>query len=68
MISENMIYDKLFSFSRELPTWERIYCWVIIVIGLCGGALATYKALKNIVITDFAMPCYLQSVNITILE
>jgi len=45
---------------RNLPIWERTYCWVVIIIGLCGGASATYTAVKNIVSTDFAMPCYLQ--------
>ena len=47
--------------SRKLPIWERTYCWIIIIIGLLGGASATYTAVKNIVSTEFAMPCYLQT-------
>lgn len=52
--------------QRELPLWERIYCWVLIVLGLLGGAAATYISIHNIVSTDFQMPCYLQSGNVTI--
>eukprot|EP00093_Oithona_nana_P012639 12639.XXX_700433_697667_1 [CDS] Oithona nana genome sequencing. len=52
--------------QRELPTWERIYCWVLIVVGFLGGAAATYISVKNIVSTSFQMPCYLQSGNVTI--
>ena len=46
--------------SRHLPTWERVYCWALIILGLLGGIVATVTAVKNIVSTDFQMPCYLQ--------
>ena len=49
-----------------MPLWERIYCWVLIVLGLIGGCCATYIAVKNVVMTDFKMPCYLQSANETL--
>merc|ERR1719414_2195054 len=52
--------------QRELPTWERVYCWVLIVVGFLGGAAATYISLQNIVSSNFQMPCYLQSGNVTI--
>ena len=51
---------------RELPTWERVYCWILIVVGFLGGAAATYISLQNIVSSNFQMPCYLQSGNVTI--
>ena len=43
---------------RILPLWERIYCWVLIVIGVVGGASATVTAVYNIIATDFSVPCY----------
>ena len=43
-----------------MPTWERVYCWALIILGLLGGIVATVTAVKNIVSTDFQMPCYLQ--------
>ena len=46
---------------RILPKWERIYCWLLIALGLIGGASATYTALKNVISTDFQTPCYLQT-------
>jgi len=52
--------------QRKLPTWERIYCWVLIIIGIAGGCCATYTAVWNIVVTSFAMPCYLMEANATI--
>jgi len=51
--------------QRRLPMWERIYCWFLIVIGICGGALATYNAVKDIFAASLAVPCYINS-NITI--
>merc|ERR1712168_286224 len=30
--------------QRKLPVWERVYCWVLIIIGLAGGCCATYTA------------------------
>ncbi len=43
--------------------WERVYCWVLIVLGFAGGAVSTYTALWNIVSADFQVPCYLQGEN-----
>ena len=55
-------------FFRELPLWERIYCWVLIVVGFLGGAAATVISVNNIVnsgSSGFNLPCYVNS-NITI--
>lgn len=52
--------------QRTLPVWERVYCWLLIIIGIIGGCCATYTAVKNIVSADFQVPCYLQSGNVTI--
>ncbi len=48
---------------RELPLWERVYCWALIVLGFVGGAVATYTAVRNIVSTEFMVPCYLQDLS-----
>jgi vesicular inhibitory amino acid transporter len=45
--------------TRRVPLWERVYCWVLIVIGLAGGCCATYTACKNIFSSTFSQPCYL---------
>jgi len=55
--------------QRTLPMWERVYCWALIVIGVLGGASATYTSVMNIVSTEMQVPCYLQSggdLNITV--
>jgi len=54
--------------ERKLPLWERIYCWTLIIIGIAGGACATYNAIRDIVATSLSVPCYLMSTdsNITI--
>merc|ERR1712079_473177 len=54
--------------QRRLPTWERVYCWLLIVIGFAGGCLATVQALLNIFNTSMTEPCYLISdpANITV--
>jgi len=31
---------------RRIPVWERVYCWGLIVIGILGGACATYNAMR----------------------
>ena len=54
-ITQLYSYNSLF---RVLPLWERIYCWVLIVIGVVGGASATVTAVYNIIATDFSVPCY----------
>lgn len=45
--------------ERKIPLWERSYCWVLIVVGLAGGCLATYMALNNIFSSSMSVPCYL---------
>ncbi|XP_023326958.1 amino acid transporter ANT1 isoform X2 [Eurytemora carolleeae] len=54
--------------ERRIPVWERVYCWGLIVIGILGGACATYNAMSDIVATSLSVPCYLMSAdaNITI--
>ena len=42
-----------------MALWERIYCWVLIVLGIAGGVLATYMALNNIFNASMVSPCYL---------
>ena len=51
-----------------MALWERIYCWVLIVLGIAGGVLATYMALNNIFNASMVSPCYLMEAgaNITI--
>merc|ERR1711936_1183454 len=47
---------------KEIPLWERIYCWVLIVVGFIGGAVSTYIAIKNIVYDENGIQvgqCYL---------
>ncbi|XP_040579613.2 uncharacterized protein [Lepeophtheirus salmonis] len=51
--------------QRRISIWERGYCWFLIIIGIIGGACATYTAVLNIVSDDFKMPCYLESLNVT---
>jgi len=45
--------------ERKIPIWERIYCWILIVIGLAGGVCATIIAFNNIFNSSLAEPCYL---------
>ena len=54
--------------ERKLPVWERVYCWVLIIIGLAGGCCATYTAVKNIVSSSLSVPCYImmETNNVTI--
>merc|ERR1719348_877189 len=52
--------------QRKLPMWERVYCWVLILVGVAGGACATYTALNNIFSASLAVPCYLMAENSTI--
>ena len=28
--------------------YERVYCWLLIVLGVAGGACATYKACRSV--------------------
>jgi len=51
---------------KEVPLWERIYCWVLIVVGFAGGAVSTAIAIMNIAGGDgFSPPCYIMSGNET---
>ena len=50
---------------RNLPLWERWYCYFLIVIGLLGGACSLYIAFQDIFSTKFQIPCYLQTDNQT---
>ena len=34
---------------REIKVYERIYCYFLITLGLVGGGLATYNAMRNII-------------------
>merc|ERR1719447_786243 len=56
--------------ERKLPLWEKIYCWLLIILGIAGGACATYNAVRDIVGTSLSVPCYLMSSdsNITVLS
>ena len=58
----------LFSTPRIIPKWERVYCWLLIVLGIAGGCLATVQALLNIFSASMSAPCYLMDdpSNITI--
>ena len=53
---------------RSLPTWERVYCWILIVIGVAGGICATTVAMMNIFSAEFSKPCYLMAAgeNVTV--
>merc|ERR1719289_847466 len=51
--------------ERHIPLWERIYCWLLIIIGAAGGCLATYNAIMSIAEAEFSSPCYLNS-NVTV--
>ena len=47
--------------NRKIPTWERIVCWFLILLGVAGGACATYAAVDNIVNVNFKSPCYVSN-------
>ena len=47
------------SIFRIIPKWERVYCWLLIVLGIAGGCLATVQALLNIFSASMSAPCYL---------
>ena len=57
---DNIINNGSKLFFRKLPLWERIYCWVLIVVGLVGGASATYTAINNVFGASFSLPCYVK--------
>ena len=41
-----------------MALWERIYCYLLIVIGLAGGCIATVIAFNNIFNSSMSVPCY----------
>ena len=47
-----------------MAVWERVYCWVLIALGIAGGVLATYMALNNIFAAAMTTPCYLQDMSV----
>ena len=53
--------DPIFPLLRKLPMWERIYCWLLILIGIAGGCVATYQAFMAIISDSFTAPCYIDS-------
>ncbi|CAH2000369.1 unnamed protein product [Acanthoscelides obtectus] len=44
---------------RQIPLFERIYIWNLILIGILGGAASTFSAIKAIAAQDsFTKPCW----------
>ena len=37
---------------------ERFYCVALVAIGVFGGCLASYSAMKELFKTEFKLPCY----------
>lgn len=57
MSSSNLSWEQ-----RKLPTYERVFCWFTIVLGLAGGSCATYNAVNNIISSSDFTPCYLKHI------
>ena len=58
---QNCNFDFFFSFFfsyREIPTWERAYCWILMLTGLLGGIAATYVACENLFSSTAVPPCW----------
>jgi len=51
--------DKKEWVERNIPLWERVYCWALILIGIIGGCCATYTAGYNIFNSSLSVPCYI---------
>jgi len=45
--------------QRTLAKWERVYCSILIIIGIAGGCIATGIAIKNIFNSCMSVPCYI---------
>ena len=61
VIPLSMILYKIICFCfRKLNIFERIYCYILIFIGVMGGISATYSAINEIANNKFELPCYLQ--------
>ncbi|KPJ10318.1 Lysine histidine transporter 1 [Papilio machaon] len=46
--------------ASDTPGWMKLICWEIIVMGVVGGAAATFSAVSAIFSTAQATPCYLK--------
>ena len=46
---------------RVLPLWERIYCWLLILVGVTGGVCSTTTAVIKIITSQLSRPCYLMT-------
>ncbi|CAG4984475.1 unnamed protein product [Parnassius apollo] len=46
--------------ATETQGWIKLVCWEIIVLGVVGGAAATFSAVSAIFSTAQATPCYLR--------
>nr|NP_001299049.1 amino acid transporter ANTL3-like [Papilio xuthus]BAM18069.1 vesicular inhibitory amino acid transporter [Papilio xuthus] len=46
--------------ASETPGWMKLICWEIIVMGVVGGAAATFSAVSAIFSTAQATPCYMK--------
>ena len=55
---EKFNFDFFFSSLREIPKWERAYCWILMLTGLLGGIAATYVACENIFYSEITLPCW----------
>lgn len=48
--------------TKTVPLWERIYCWVLVVLGFAGGVVSTGLAVMNLADSSgFVPPCYVNS-------
>ncbi|VDK58862.1 unnamed protein product [Anisakis simplex] len=57
--------DKSPSFSEVIqrtPKRRLIICAAVITLAIVGGAATTYSAIRELVTTQFSLPCYLRSV------
>ena len=54
-------YKDLWIYFRDIKIYERIYCYFLITLGVVGGGLATYNAMKNI-ISDFKVNFFFKSI------
>ena len=50
-----------FILLRVLPLWERIYCWLLILVGVTGGVCSTTTAVIKIITSQLSRPCYLMT-------
>ena len=55
---EQKIYFFFSNIHRTIPLWERIYCWVLMIVGLLGGIASTCIAVYNLTSAQFSVPCW----------